>query len=124
MCGMFPSRIPECAAAMKLKDGRTYYFCSNRCLLTAWHQPRSYLGPEAVVSRMVVLDYFRGQPLDGSMVWWVAGSDVIGPMGPALVTLDSHEAVEAFVRRHGGKQRFKLDQMDDALWRRILPTGH
>jgi copper chaperone NosL len=124
VCGMYPSRIPQCAAGMRLEDGRTYYFCSNRCLLLAWRRPRTYLGPQAVVSRLVVLDYFSGQPLDGARAWWITGSDVIGPMGPALVTLDTQKDVAAFVRRHGSTHRFKLDQIDEALWRTIMPAEH
>ena len=118
---MFPSRIPQCAAGLELRDGRTYYFCSNRCALQTWRQPLTYLGADAVVSRFVVLDYFSGRPIEAVTAWWIVGSDVVGPMGPALVTLHTRKDVEAFQRRHGGSHIFRLDQIDDALWRIIIP---
>lgn len=122
VCGMFPARIPHCAAGLRLTDGRTFYFCSNRCLLSAWRHPRRHLGADAQIDRMVVLDYFSGKPLDGLTAWWIAGSDVSGPMGPALVTLESKQDVEAFQRRHGGTRVFKPDQIDASLWRKIMPS--
>lgn len=122
VCGMFPARIPQCAAGLRLADGRTFYFCSNRCLLIAWRHPRRHLGANARIDRVVVLDYFSGKPLDGLTAWWIAGSDVVGPMGPALVTLESEQDVEAFQRRHGGIQVFKPDQIDASLWRQIMPS--
>lgn len=122
ICGMFPARMPHCAAGLRLTDGRTFYFCSNRCLLSAWRYPHRHLGADARIDRMVVLDYFSGKPLDGLNAWWIVGSDVIGPMGPALVTLGSEQDVEAFQRRHGGTQVFKPDQIDASLWRKIMPS--
>jgi nitrous oxide reductase accessory protein NosL len=119
---MFPFRIPQCAAGLRLKGGRTYYFCSNRCLLSTWRYPHIHLGKEAVIAQMVVRDYFSGQPLDGGTAWWIAGSDVIGPMGPALVTLQSSRDIETFQRRHGGAHLFKLDQIDATLWQKIMPA--
>jgi nitrous oxide reductase accessory protein NosL len=120
VCGMFPARIPQCAAGLSLHDGRTYYFCSNRCLLMAWRRPENVFGPGSKIQRMVVLDYFSGRPIDGSTAWWIAGSDVVGPMGPALVTFQSSRDGDAFRRRHGGDVPFKLDQLDAALWEKIL----
>jgi nitrous oxide reductase accessory protein NosL len=119
---MLPVRNPLCAAGLRLADGRTFYFCSNRCLLTAWRQPHRHLGANARIDRMVVLDYFSGKPLDGLTAWWIAGSDVIGPMGPVLVTLESEQDVKAFQRRHGGTQVFKPGQIDASLWNTIMPS--
>jgi len=123
LCGMFPAKRPRSAAAMVLSDGRTFYFCSNGCLLRAWRTPSVYLGvSRASIRRMVALDYFSGAPLDAASAWWVAGSDVIGPMGPALVTLQAPSDVEQFKARHGAKTVFQFDQVDDALWSTLFPS--
>lgn len=117
VCGMFPARRPKHAAAMVLRDGRTYYFCSNGCLLRAWHLSETHLGVAAdAVNQMRVRDYFSGLTVSAEAVWWVAGSDVIGPMGRAFVALDSPGAVKAFKERHGGSHVFKLEQVDQQLF--------
>jgi len=49
-------------------------------------------------------------------VSWVAGSDVIGPMGPAMVPVKGESALEAFKRRHGGTAVFLLEELDPDKW--------
>jgi copper chaperone NosL len=125
VCGMFPAGHPANAAAMKLVDGRHFYFCGNGCLLRAFRHSRRYLGigPEEI-ERMVVLSYFSGIALDARRAWWVKGSDVVGPMGPALVTIEDEKAVKIFQERHGGDMVFRLDDLDEVQWKQILPEKH
>jgi len=120
VCAMFPARRPRSAAAMTLKSGETYYFCSNGCLLRAWLRPAVYLGKKkATIDRLVVLDYFSGKPIDARKATWISGSDVVGPMGPAIVALGDAGQLDAFTKRHGGQNVFRFNQIDDALWRKI-----
>lgn len=120
VCAMFPARRPETAAAMTLHSGETFYFCANGCLLRTWLRPAAYLGrtPEQI-DRIVVRDYFSGKPIDGRNATWVAGSDVLEPMGPAIIALGDAGQLETFKKRHGGKTVFSFKQVDDDLWKRI-----
>ena len=120
VCAMYPARRPDTAAAMTLESGETYYFCGNGCLLRAWLRPAVYLGTSRDrIARIVVLDYFSGSPVDGRTATWVAGSDVVGPMGPAIVTLGEDRHLETFKKRHGGTAVFAFENVDDDLWKRI-----
>lgn len=120
VCAMFPARRPETAAAMTLTSGETFYFCGNGCLLRTWLRPTVYLGrKQAAIERIVVRDYFSGKPVDGRRATWIAGSDVVGPMGPAIVVLGDRGQLETFKKRHGGQTVFSFDQVDDALWKSI-----
>ena len=122
LCGMFPAKRPKTAAAMALSDGRTFYFCGNGCMLRAWRDPARHLKAQpGDIARMMTKDFFRGVPLDAHQAWWVAGSDVIGPMGPALVALSTEGDVAQFQGRHGGRFVFQLSQMDDTLWQKLFP---
>lgn len=120
VCAMFPSRRPQTAAAMTLKNGEIFYYCGNGCLLRTWLRPTVYLGiPQVEIDRLVVRDYFSGNPVDGRAATWVAGSDVMGPMGPAIIALGDASQLDTFKSRHGGTTVFTLDQVDDALWKKI-----
>ena len=120
VCAMFPARYPQTAAAMTLKSGQTFYFCTNGCLLRTWLRPMVYVGrPPSAIDGLVVRDYFTGLPVDARMATWVAGSDVIGPMGPAIIALGDAGHLETFKKRHGAAIVFRFDQLDDALWKRI-----
>ncbi|MFZ7125286.1 MAG: nitrous oxide reductase accessory protein NosL [Desulfobacterales bacterium] len=123
VCAMFPSKYPDFAAAIQLKNLRTYYFCCPGCMITAWLHPEAYLGaPSGERLRAVATHYFTGKHTDCRDLVWVAGSDVIGPMGPAVVPLRTREEIEAFRRRHGGSAVFTLDKLTDEQWQTFRKT--
>jgi nitrous oxide reductase accessory protein NosL len=122
VCGMKVIRYPKFSSAIRLTDQATYYFCSNGCMLKAWLHPEIFLSStRKALSLIIVRDYFTGRQVDGENVFWVAGSDVIGPMGPAMVALQESHSVDAFLKRHGGRKVFRLHALTDDLW--FLITG-
>jgi nitrous oxide reductase accessory protein NosL len=120
VCGMRVMNDPYFSTAIQLKDDTTFYFCSAGCMIRAWLQPEIFLAhPKHRIRRAMVKNYFTGQPLDALKAFWVAGSDVIDPMGPAVVPLSGTEEVRIFRRRHGGNQVFRLQELDSDRWRSI-----
>lgn len=129
VCAMAPAEHERFASAIELDDGRTYYFCGTGCMIKAWLHPEVYLGVRReALRRSVVREYLGGQAVDGEAVTFVVGSDVVGPMGPALVPLRSEEDVATFRARHGGTKTFRLGGLDDTSFealtgKRALPPG-
>jgi len=120
VCAMKVMNYPKFSCAIQLVGGRTYYFCATGCMIRAWLHPEIFLNsPRNDIKLIVVRDYFTGEEFNALTAQWVAGSDVIGPMGPALVPLKDENLVEVFTRRHGGKTVFNLQQLDDEKWRAI-----
>lgn len=120
VCAMVPNKAEKFASAAELVNGAAFYFCGTGCLIRSWMHPEVFLGvKKEALKRSVVRDYFRGEYLDGEKVFWVAGSDVIGPMGPAIVPLKTEKDVSSFKKRHNGKVTFKLSEMNDELWKNI-----
>ena len=120
VCGMKAIRYPKFAAAVQLRGSATFYFCSAGCMIRAWMHPEIHLGtPATELQRPVVKEYFSGRQVDGRSVIFVFGSDVIGPMGPALVPVMDENYLKVFQKRHGGKSRFFLKDMDDDKWLEI-----
>jgi copper chaperone NosL len=119
-CAMVAARSEKFASAIELTDGKAFYFCSTGCMIRSWMHPEVCLNVDKkLLLRSVVRDYFTGEYMDGGKVIWVAGSDVVGPMGPALVPLKTEQDVSAFKRRHGAKVTFRLSEMTDELWGQI-----
>ena len=107
VCAMLPMRYPRFAAAIELQGG----------MLNAWLNPDIFLGTEAgQLKRPLVREYLSGQTLDAREVIWVSGSDVVGPMGPALIPLKGASDLEAFRRRHGAKHVFRLEELTHDTW--------
>lgn len=120
VCAMKVALYPKFACIMELADGRSYSFCSTGCMIRSWFHPEIYLkAPKSDIRSIWVQDYFTGQKINGVLAIWVAGSDVIGPMGPAMVPLKSERDAEAFKRRHGGTTMFHLRDLTEEQWREI-----
>jgi nitrous oxide reductase accessory protein NosL len=108
------------SCAIQLTGGETFYFCGTGCMIRSWMHPEIFLNvskPE--LKKSVVQDYFSGEQVDGLAVSWVAGSDVVGPMGPALVPIIDNGQVAVFKHRHGGKAVFRLGEMTDQKWQNL-----
>lgn len=120
VCAMEVEPEGRFSSAIVLRDGRTFYFCGTGCMIRSWLHPEVFLGVEREeLRRAVVREYFEGRPVDALGVTFVAGSDVVGLMGPALVPLSSEADVATFRQRHGGEATFGLAELDDERWRQI-----
>jgi nitrous oxide reductase accessory protein NosL len=117
VCAMKVVKHRPFASAIQLNDNTTYYFCGTGCMIRSWMHPEIFLDvAKADLTLPVVREYFTGREIDARDVIWVAGSDVIGPMGPALVPLQDEDSLKTFKQRHGGKTTFRLEEMDDTRW--------
>ena len=120
VCAMQVSKHQKFACAIELINGKTFYFCGSGCMIRTWMHPDIFLGAtKTELKRSVVQDYFTGDQVSGESVFWVAGSDVIGPMGPALVPLKNEQGLEVFKKRHGAKAVFRLSEMTDEKWQQL-----
>ena len=117
VCGMKVIRYPKFAGAIQLRNSATFYFCSTGCMIRSWMHPEIYLGTtQTELKQPVVKEYFTGRQVDGRSIIFVFGSDVIGPMGPALVPVMDENYLKVFKKRHGGKLQFLLNNMNDDKW--------
>lgn len=117
VCGMRVIQYSKFNCAIQLKDTTTYYFCSTGCLIRSWMHPEIYLGlARELLERPIVREYFSGRQMDARDMIFVYGSDVIGPMGPALVPVLDERHLRVFKRRHGGKTQVRLLDLNDARW--------
>ena len=120
VCAMQVSKHKKFACAVQLINGKTFYFCGTGCMIRSWMHPEIFLGvTKQNLKRSVVQDYFSGEQVPGRSVYWVAGSDVIGPMGPALVPLKNEQHLDVFKKRHGAKAVFRLSEMTDEKWQQL-----
>jgi nitrous oxide reductase accessory protein NosL len=120
VCAMKVNAHKKFSSAIQLTGGETFYFCGTGCMIRSWMHPEIFLNvskPE--LKKSVVQDYFSGEQVDGLAVSWVAGSDVVGPMGPALVPIIDNGQVAVFKNRHGGKAVFRLGEMTDENWQKL-----
>jgi copper chaperone NosL len=129
VCGMYPAKSQRFAGAIELNDGRAFYTCGPGCLLKMHLHPEVFLKVDrSAIRRAIVQEYLQGKPIEAADATWVQGSDVIGPMGPAFVPLATAADLATFRERHGGKNVFRLSELDDARFealtgRKVLPAN-
>ena len=125
VCAMKAAMYPKFACTMELIDGRRFSFCATGCLIRSWLHPEVFLKAEkSDIQHVWVRDYFSGEKIDGLTAFWIAGSDVIGPMGPAMIPLKSEADIEVFQRRHGGEILFNLKKLTKENWEEITSKRH
>ncbi len=72
------------------------------------------------IARVMTKGYLTGKPLDAKDAIWIAGSNVVGAMGPMIVPIASQLSMPTFNHRHGGTVIFSWDELDDALWESLM----
>jgi copper chaperone NosL len=107
-CGMRIDGSSPWRADLVLTDGALKHFDTPRCALFTWRSGR------IDAKSLRVIDYYEHQWANGEDVFFVVGSDVIGPMGPDLVPVDRNHA-QKFAQDHGAPRPLALDAITPQL---------
>lgn len=99
-CGMKLDATSAWNAELVTAKGQVKYD-TPRCAFTAWRTGKQ----DATGIRLQ--EFYTRTTKDGAELRFVVGSDVLGPMGPDLVPVDSARA-EKFVTDHGGPSVAKV----------------
>src|SRR5262249_17369604 len=107
-CGMPADRDAKWQAGVTTADGKDLLFDTPRCLLRWLRTPaaRGAAGPW-------VTDYYRQRRAPAAFVSYAAGSDVNGPMGPALVPITTRPSAERFLAQPHGTAVRAFDELGD-----------
>ena len=108
---MFVAPYPNWVAVLEMTDGRRFYFDGPKDLFIFYDDLATYL-PKATheqVAHLYVTEYYTVRPISATEVFFVAGSDVRGPMGIELVPVAGRDAAETFLRDHGGVKLMRFD---------------
>jgi copper chaperone NosL len=106
VCGMFTSKYPKWTARIELKQGEYLYFDGVKDLMKFSFDPQRYAKKVASsdIINYLVTDYYSLEALKAQDAWYVAGSNIFGPMGHELIPFKTKEDAEVFLRDHYGKQ--------------------
>lgn len=117
VCGMFVAKYPGFAAQVQLKDGRVYHFDGSKDLFTFYQNLSRYApGKKAAdVAAVLVTNYYDMAIIDGAAAWYVAGSNVTGPMGAELVPFRKEADAKEFAKDHKGKKILRFRDITPAV---------
>ena len=117
VCGMFGAKYPDWVAAITFADGSTVFFDGVKDMLKFYFNPGKYGSQKSAadIQTIHVTDYYRLEPIDGRRVFYVAGSDVYGPMGKELIPFEKEAEAQEFMKDHKGKAVLPFGQIDLSL---------
>lgn len=119
VCGMFVAKYPDFASQIQFRDGKTVHFDGPKDLFK-YHQniPRYSPGlKQADIVAILVTSYYTVAPIDARTAWFVAGSDVYGPMGRELIPFGKEDEAREFLKDHKGKTLLRFGEITPAVIR-------
>jgi copper chaperone NosL len=121
VCGMFVAKYPDWLAQVRFKDQKTVFFDGAKDFFKYYYKIKNYHpGRSAAdVGAVYVTDYYTLEPIAAATAFFVAGSDVYGPMGRELVAFASTAQAQEFLRDHHGRQILRFEAVSPELLRTL-----
>ena len=116
VCGMFVAKYSNWVATIAYPDGSHRFFDGPKDLF------RYLTGKDGSTARdaeIWVTDYYTTNSIKAREAFFVAGSDVFGPMGAELIPLATADLAESFRADHGGADVLAFDAIDEAVLRSL-----
>ncbi|WP_210200430.1 nitrous oxide reductase accessory protein NosL [Cohaesibacter celericrescens] len=113
VCGMFPARYPDWIATVLYRDGHADHFDGAKDMFKYLLDMEKYASgrKQQDILRIGVTDYYATARIDARTALYVAGSDVLGPMGHDLIPhLDRFDADE-FMKDHKGQRLLTFQEV-------------
>ena len=117
VCGMFPAKYPDFLAQIVFKDGSYAVFDGNKDLFKYYFKLEKYKpsAKRSDIDSIYVTDYYSLDPIDGAKAYYVAGSDVFGPMGKELISFAKEKEAKEFIVDHSGKHLLTFENVTTDL---------
>lgn len=117
VCGMLVAKHAQWAAAIVFRDKHTVHFDGVKDLLRYvfdLNKFRPGLKREDIQACWVT-DYYSAKSVLVKDCFFVAGSDILGPMGHELIPVRGREAALTFQKDHRGRRIFTWEEITPAV---------
>jgi nitrous oxide reductase accessory protein NosL len=114
VCGMFVAPYANWISVVTFADGQEVFFDGPKDLFRYVFDLQTYQPDRtfADIRQVRVTEYYSTRLMDAQEVFFVTGSDVLGPMGAELVPVSGKANAEAFLKDHAGKAVMQFDGKD------------
>jgi nitrous oxide reductase accessory protein NosL len=121
VCGMFVAKYSDFVSQLQFRDGAVLFFDGPKDLF------KYYLGfvpatpgrKPADVAAVYVTSYYTLAPIEGRAAYYVAGSNVFGPMGRELVPFEKEAEAREFSKDHKGKAILRFREITSTIVKEI-----
>jgi nitrous oxide reductase accessory protein NosL len=117
VCGMFVYKYPKWAAKITYsKNSEDAYaaFDGVKDMLKFYFNPAKWGDYGNInVKSVMVSDYYTNKAVDAKKAYYVAGSDVYGPMGRELIPFADRHSAETFRNDHSGEAVLTFEEITE-----------
>jgi nitrous oxide reductase accessory protein NosL len=113
VCGMFVAKYRTWIAQVVFSDGSYAAFDGPKDMFKYYLQLGKYAPSKksSDIAAVYVTEYYSAKLMDAKKMFYVLGSDVMGPMGDELIPVASEEKAREFMKDHKGKEILKFPQI-------------
>jgi len=110
VCGMFVAKYPKWAAMMQVGD-KKFYFDGVKDMMKFYFYDQTFQFKRSKINKVLVQDFYTFKVLDARDAFYVAGSNVYGPMGKELIPFESLKEAKNFFKDHKGQKILRFNQI-------------
>ncbi|OGW25963.1 MAG: nitrous oxide reductase accessory protein NosL [Nitrospirae bacterium GWC2_42_7] len=113
VCGMFVSKYTNWIAQIIFNDGSYAVFDGPKDMFRYYLNLSKYnpSKKQTDISAVFVTEYYSAKIMEANNLFFVLGSDVLGPMGYELIPVASEQNAKEFLKDHNGKKILKFEQI-------------
>lgn len=113
VCGMFVAKYPNWVATARFKDGTISWYDGPKDMFSHYFDTARYTPGKRQddIVALAVKEYYSLAPIDARNAFFVAGSDVLGPMGSELIPFRSEKDAKSFKLDHKGKHILRFNEI-------------
>lgn len=117
VCGMLVAEYPQWVATVVWRDGRAAHFDGAKDMFKYLRDLGRYAAGKKMeqVAAVWVTEFYDLKRVEGRGAFYVAGSDVTGPMGHELVPFATREDALEFLKDHKGRRVLRFEEVTRAV---------
>ena len=121
VCGMFVAKYPDFLAEVLFKDGSYAVFDGTKDMFNYYLALEKYNPSKkrSDIEALYVTDYYSLSLTDGFKAYYVAGSDIYGPMGKELIPFEKEDDAKVFRKDHKGKSIFRFSDITNDVMKTL-----
>ena len=118
---MFVYKYPDWLAQIVFKDGSVQFFDGAKDLFKYYFNIREYHSQKSKkeIAAIYVREYYDLVFLNARKAFYVAGSDIYGPMGHELIPLATLDDARTFKNDHNGRRVLSFVEITSAFVREL-----
>lgn len=113
VCGMYAYKYPEWVAEVIFDDNSYAVFDGTKDMLKYLFDLKRYAptkDPDDIAA-IFVTEYYSNRIMRAEGLFFVLGSDVLGPMGHEFIPVKGEEAATTFMLEHRGTRMLRFDEI-------------